>query len=332
MAEGAKAESSDMRHRANDPLPLSAKATDDRLFPGFRQSFIATQGVEVEGKMASGAVINTLVGGKGPPLLLLHGFPETHVACHKMAGKLAERFTVVMTDLRGCGDSSKPDGGPDHLDYSKPAMAADQVQVMTALGFDTFQAVGQDRGGRVLQFMMLDHPEAVQRGVVLDIAPTDLMYEQTNKVFATKYFWWFFHIQPVPVPERFIGAMTDFYLTDHLSVQSKTPGAITPVAYAAYLRCYSEPAAIHAICEDFRAGAGVDSRIPTENRKAARKLTPPLLVIWGVKGTVNELYDVVGMWQQEAASVTGHTLPCGHLIPEEQPEALLNSLDGFLKA
>ena len=320
-----------MHHDANVPLPLASKDTDTLLFPGFRQSFIPTQGTEVEGKMASGAVINTLVGGKGPPLLLLHGFPATHVVWHKVAAKLAERFTVVMTDLRGCGDSSKPDGGPDHVDYAKPAMGSDQIQVMKALGFDKFQAVGHDRGGRALQFMMLDHPEAVTRGVVLDIAPTDLMYEHTDKVFATKYFWWFFHIQKAPVPERFIGAMPDFYLDDHLSVQSKTPGAVTPVAYAAYLRAAGEPAAIRAICEDFRAGAGIDSRILTENRKTGRKLAPPLLTIWGAKGTVNELFDVVGLWKQEAADVTGHSLPCGHLIPEEDPEGLLKSLGAFLK-
>ena len=331
MSAGADAASGEMHHGATAPPPLSAREVDTLLFPGFRQSFIATQGIEVEGKMASGAVINTLVGGKGPPLLLLHGFPETHVAWHKVAGKLAERFTVVLTDLRGYGDSSKPAGGSDHVDYAMPAMGADQVQVMRALGFDTFQAVGHDRGGRALQFMMLDHPEAVTRGVVLDIAPTDLMYEQTNKVFATKYFWWFFQIQPAPVPECFIGALPDFYLNDHLAVQTKTPGAVTPTAYAAYLRCYSDPASIHAGCEDFRAGAGVDSRILTENRKTGRKLAPPLLAIWGAKGTVNDLFDVVGMWKQEAAIVSGHTLPCGHLIPEEDPDGLLRSLDAFLK-
>jgi haloacetate dehalogenase len=265
------------------------------MFPGFRQTFVRTRGVMVDGKPAEGAVINTLIGGKGPPLLLIHGHPETHVCWHKVAGKLAERFTVVLTDLRGYGDSSKPDGGEDHINYAKRALGADQVQVMQSLGFDRFQAVGHDRGGRVLQFMMLDHPEALERGGVLDIAPTDLMYAQTDKSFATRYFWWFFQIQDAPLPERFIGALPDYYVESHLEIQSKTPGAVTPEAFAAYVRTYSEPAAIHAVCEDYRAAAGIDSRLLTASRTAGQKMTPPLFAIWGEKGTVGQEFDVVGL-------------------------------------
>jgi haloacetate dehalogenase len=315
---------------ANDPLPSNAEAINRSMFPGFRQSFVRTRGVMVDGKPAEGAVINTLIGGKGPPLLLIHGHPETHVCWHKIAGKLAERFTVVLTDLRGYGDSSKPDGGDDHINYSKRAMAADQMQVMHALGFDRFQAVGHDRGGRVLQFMMLDYPQAVERGVVLDIAPTDLMYAQTDKNFATKYFWWFFQIQDAPLPERFIGALPGYYVESHLTIQSKTPGAVTPEALAAYIRTYSEPAAIHAVCEDYRAAAGIDTRLLAAARTAGQKITSPLLAIWGGKGTVGQEFDVVGLWQQEAATVSGHPLPCGHLIPEEDPDGLVASLEAFL--
>ncbi len=326
----ANAQSAVLNHNANDPLPPAAVQENQQFFPGFRQSFIKTQGVDVEGRQASGATINTLVGGKGPPLLLIHGHPETHVTWHKVTGKLAERFTVVMTDLRGYGDSSKPDGDPDHINYSKRAMGADQVQVMRSLGFDKFQAIGHDRGGRVLHFMMIDHPEAVTRAVTLDIAPTDLMYAQTTKTFATKYFWWFFQIQKAPVPERFISVLTDYYLQDHLTVQSKTPGAVTPAAYAAYLRTYKEPAAIHAVCEDYRAAAGIDCRLLEADRKAGKKVTTPLLTLWGEKGTVGELFNVIEMWKQEAADVSGRGLPCGHLIPEEDPEGLLTAIDPFL--
>ena len=331
-ANQAAAQFSDLNHGANDPLPVDAVQTDALLFPGFRQSFIKTEGVDVNGRMASAATINVLVGGKGPPLLLIHGHPETHVAWHKVAAKLAETYTVVLTDLRGYGDSSKPDGGTDHIDYSKRAMGADQVQVMKALGFERFQAVGHDRGGRVLHFMMMDYPKAVVRGAVLDIAPTDLMYEKTNKEFATKYFWWFFQIQNAPVPERFIGAMPGFYLSDHLDVQNKTPGAVTPVAFAAYLRCYSEPAAIHAVCEDYRAAAGIDSEMLEADRKAGRKVAVPIMAIWGEKGTVGQMFDLVGMWKQEADNVSGQGLPCGHLIPEEDPDGLLKALGSFLRA
>ena len=185
---------------ANDPLPSEALRVDALLSPGFHHSFVETQGVAVNCAMASGATIDVLVGGKGPPLLLLHGHPETHVAWHKVVGRLAVSFTVVLNDLRGYGNSSKPTGGPDHVNYSKRAMGADQVQVMESLGFQRFQMIGHDRGGRVLHFMMMDYPNAVERGVVLDIAPTDLMYAQTDKAFATKYFGGFSKPSPRPFP------------------------------------------------------------------------------------------------------------------------------------
>lgn len=305
------------------------EAADRLLFPGFRRTTIRTEGVLVNGTMTSGVTINTLVGGKGPPLLLIHGHPETHVAWHKVAGILAQRFTVVLTDLRGYGDSSKPDGGPDHVNYSKRAMGADQVQVMRSLGFDRFQAVGHDRGGRVLEFMMLDHPEAVTRGAMLDIAPTDGMYEKTNEEFATRYFWWFFQIQPAPLPEQMIAGNPEVYLRAHLDVQSKTPGAVLPVAFREYLRCYTSPGAIHAACEDYRAAATIDRQL----RKAAnRKITQPLKAIWGAKGAVGQLFDVVSMWGQGAENVSGEALPCGHLIEEEDPEGLIKALTPFLRA
>ncbi len=295
--------------------------TAPALFPGFQQTKTRTSGAEV----------HTLVGGSGPPLLLLHGHPETHVAWWKVAPGLAEHFTVVLTDLRGYGDSSKPDGGPNHENYSKRAMGQDQREVMQSLGFDQFQAVGHDRGGRVLHRMMLDYPQVVTRGAVLDIAPTDLMYAATNEEFATKYFWWFFHIQDAPLPERMIDSQTELYLRAHLDAQSKTPGAVTPEAFAEYLRCYDEPACVHAVCEDYRASVTIDRQHTEEDRKQGRKVTQPLLALWGGKGTVGALFDVLGLWRQEAEAVEGHALPCGHLIPEEAPDGLVTALYSFLK-
>ena len=303
-----------------DHLDAQIPATaDSRLFPGFRRRSVNT----------SGAVINTLVGGDGPPLLLLHGHPETHVAWHKVGPKLARRFTVVLTDLRGYGDSSKPEGGANHADYAKRAMGLDQVEVMRSLGFDRFQAVGHDRGGRVLHRMMLDHPDAISRGAMLDIAPTDKMYQATNEAFATKYFWWFFHIQDAPLPETMIGAVPEQYLRAHLDAQSKIPGAVTPKAFAEYLRCYRDPACIHAACEDYRASVTVDRDVLRSDN--GRKVAQPLLALWGALGTVGALFDVLGLWREEAADVQGAALPCGHLIPEEAPEALLRALDPFLR-
>jgi haloacetate dehalogenase len=287
------------------------------LFPQFRQRFIKTRG----------ATINTLVGGSGPPLLLLHGHPETHVAWHKVAPQLTGRYTVVVTDLRGYGDSSKPPGGPDHVNYSKRAMADDQVEVMSSLGFEKFMVAGHDRGGRVVARMIMDHPERVQRAALLDIAPTDKMYAQTNQEFATRYFWWFFQIQPAPLPEQMMGANPELYLRAHLDVQCKTEDAVTAEAFSEYLRCYKEPACIHAVCEDYRAGATID--IHQIKADGGRKATVPVLALWGAEGTVGQLFDVLKLWREEVQDVQGHSLPCGHLLPEEDPQGVLTAFHGY---
>ncbi|UQR67040.1 alpha/beta hydrolase [Bradyrhizobium sp. C-145] len=288
-----------------------------KLLPGFRQKRLKT----------SGAEINALVKGEGPPLLLLHGHPQTLACWHKIAPKLAERFTVVLTDLRGYGDSSKPDGGKDSIAYSKREMARDQVEVMRALGFDRFQAVGHDRGGRVLHRLMLDHPDTVSSAVLLDIAPTATMYAKVNKEFATRYMWWFFLIQPAPLPETLIGNNLEFYLQTHINKQNKTPGAIDPVALEEYRRCYTRET-LHAVCEDYRAAAGID--LIHDEADSDKRIGCPLLVLWGGKGVVGSSYDVLDTWRAKAKDVRGGSLPCGHYLPEEAPELLLEQLNAFL--
>ncbi|WP_174242053.1 alpha/beta fold hydrolase [Teichococcus oryzae] len=267
-------------------------------------------------------------GGKGPPLLLLHGHPQTHLTWGKIAPALARSFTVVAADLRGYGDSSKPEGGPGHVNYSKRAMALDQVKVMRSLSFKRFAVVGHDRGGRVAHRMALDHPEAVERIVVMDIAPTATMYAQTNKEFATRYFWWFFLIQPAPLPERMIGADPEFFLRQHIANQIKVPGSTSDAVFAEYLRCYRDPATHHAICEDYRAAASIDLDHDAED--AEKRIAAPLLALWGGRGVVGQLYDVLQTWRDKAVDVRGEAVDCGHSPQEERPENTLRLLLDFL--
>ena len=279
---------------------------------------------------ADGVNIHLAIAGEGPPVLLLHGHPQTHATWHATAPALVRAgFTVVASDLRGYGDSAKPAGGVDHVNYSKRAMAADQISVMKTLGSDRFAVVGHDRGGRVAHRMALDHPSAVRRLAVLDIAPTATMYDRTDKDFATRYFWWFFLIQPFDLPERMIGADPAFFLAKHLDGQSKTAGVPSETLRREYLRCYDDPAAIHAICEDYRAAATID--LEHDRADAEKRITAPLLALWGAKGTVGALYDVLATWREKAVGpVDGQALDCGHLVQEETPDALLAALLPFL--
>ena len=288
------------------------------MLDGFQQTRIAT----------SGAEINLRKAGQGPPLLLLHGYPQTQVMWHKIAPALAERFTVVLTDLRGYGDSAKPPGGDDHAAYSKRAMAQDQVEVMAALGFERFAVVGHDRGARVTHRMALDHPERVTKAAVLDIAPTLYMYEHADMALARAYYHWFFLIQPFDLPERLIGADPDFYLGKKIGKWSKTEGCFSAQALAEYKRCFRDPATIHATCEDYRAAAGID--LEHDRADLERKIACPLLVLWGAEGVIERTYDTLAVWRARAANVTGKALPCGHFLPEEAPEATLAELVAFL--
>ena len=295
---------------------MNPAAQTPALFPGFTAQRIQT----------SGATIHTLRGGSGPPLLLVHGYPQTHVEWHKIAGDLAKKFTVVMTDLRGYGDSSKPPDGENHANYSKRAMALDQIEVMRALGFNTFAVVGHDRGARVTWRMAVEHPTVVTRAVVIDIVPEP--YSRVTRQFATEYFHWFFLIQAAPFPETLIGNSAEFYLRSRFLRQNAAANVFTPEAVAEYLRCFKDPATIHATCEDYRAGATID--LEHNAQDGGRKVMCPLLVLWGERGSVGRLEPVMDIWREKAVNVTGKALPAGHFLPEEVPRETLAELLAFL--
>ncbi|MBD8563737.1 alpha/beta hydrolase [Oxalobacteraceae sp. CFBP 8763] len=291
------------------------------LFPHFR----ALQ-VEIDPTIT----INAIIGGSGPPLLLLHGHPQTHAIWHRVAPRLAEHFTVVACDLRGYGDSSKPQGAPDHANYSKRAMAADMVAVMQSLGFATFRVLAHDRGARVAHRLALDHPQAVERMALLDIAPTLAMYEQTSDTFARAYWHWFFLIQPPPLPERLIEADPAAYVRDVMGKRSAGLAPFDPRALAEYQRCLALPGAAHGICEDYRAAATIDLEHDRFDRDAGNRLALPLMVLWGEQGVVGRCFDPLAEWQRVAADVQGGALPCGHYIAEEAPDMLLERVLPFL--
>ena len=284
-------------------------------------------GFEVKRIKGSEADINLRIGGKGQPLLLLHGYPQTHAMWAPVAEKLAENFTVVCPDLRGYGDSSKPESGEDHSGYSKRAMANDMVQVMENLGFGRFKVAGHDRGARVTHRMMLDHEARLESAAIIDIAPTLAMYEGTDMAFAKAYYHWFFLIQPADFPERLIGGDPAFFLRSTLAAWSGTKDFYSEEAFAEYLRCFSDPSTIYATCEDYRAGASID--LEHDRADIGRKSKVPLLVLWGDRGIVGRTYDVLALWSDRVEMVEGRGLACGHFVPEEQPEATSDALIEF---
>ncbi len=291
------------------------------MFEGFTSHTVA---------VGNGIEIAALVSGDGPPLLLLHGFPQTRACWRKIAAGLSDRFTLVIPDLRGYGASSKPPGGGDHATYSKRAMAADQVALMRAFGFDRFRLAGHDRGGRVAHRLALDHPETVKRLAVLDICPTATMYAATDKDFATAYYHWFFLIQPADFPERMIANNTHHYIRETIASWCKTEGAFDEAILRHYVEAYFDPAAIHGACEDYRAAAGIDLVHDAESDAAGLKLTAPLLALWGSRGIVGKKFDVLAAWREKSESfVEGHAIDCGHFLPEEAPEATLQALLDF---
>ena len=294
---------------------------DTSLFPGF-QTHRADTG--------DGQSIHALVGGSGPPLLLLHGHPQTHAIWHRVAPVLAAHRTLVLADLRGYGASSKPPGDADHGNYSKRTMARDMLRLMQSLGHARFDVLAHDRGARVAHRLAADHADAVQRLALLDIAPTLAMYEQTNEAFARAYWHWFFLIQPAPLPERLIEADPAAYLHDTMGRRSAGLSPFDPRAWAAYEAGLRQPGAAHGMCEDYRAAAGIDLEHDRSDRAAGRRLAQPLLVLWGANGVIQRCFEPLEEWRRVAADVRGGPLPCGHYIAEEAPEALLAQVLPFL--
>lgn len=294
------------------------------MFEGFTLSMIDT----------GEAVIRVRHGGSGPPLLLLHGHPQTHVMWHKIAPRLARDFTVVAADLRGYGDSSKPPTTADHAPYSKRAMARDQVEVMRQLGFEHFFVAGHDRGGRCAYRLALDHPERVRRLAVLDIIPTGEAFRRADMNFGLGFWHWFFLAQPYDLPERLIGANPDnFYFRyrrDHASQQGQHD-YFDPDALADYLRCVRDPETIHAMCEDYRAGATIDFALDEADR-GTKRIACPVLALWSRRAELATWYDVLAIWRDWADDVQGSSLDCGHYLAEEAPEETYAQLYDFFTA
>jgi len=289
------------------------------VFEGFTQT-------QIDG---AGARINLRHGGSGPPLLLLHGNPLTHVMWHKIAHQLAQHYTVVATDLRGYGDSSKPDGGPDHSGYSFRAMANDQVEVMKKLGFDSFFVAGHDRGGRAAHRMAIDHPGKVQRVAFLDIVPTHHALSHITKTWAVDAYHWFFMAQPYDYPEKMLVAYgLERYIRKKLDKKGVGLGGFTPEALAEYIRCCT-PENIHAVCEDYRAAVGID--LVHDEADLTRKIEMPMLVLWGERSHVNRSFKPIEAWKERAADVRGKMLPCGHYPAEQVPDETCKELLEFFK-
>jgi len=247
-----------------------------------------------------------------------------------VAPRLADEFTVVATDLRGYGDSEKPPGGKDHSGYSFRAMAHDQVEVMAALGFDRFCAAGHDRGARVLHRMCLDHPDTVERAAILDIIPQHHLFNNVSKAWATSSYHWFFMIQPEPMPERLMSADPDFYITKKLAKSAKGLSFFGPEALEEYKRCFRNPATVHAMCEDYRATAGIDFDMDTKDFAAGKKIACPALILWGATGAVGRNHKPAEIWKDYATDIRGaKALPCGHYLSEEAPEETYAELRAF---
>jgi haloacetate dehalogenase len=299
---------------SRNPAAQAAEATADKgpgdakLLPGFK----------VERVKTSGAELHTVIGGSGPPLLLIHGAPLTHLSWYRVAPELAKKYTVIAPDLRGYGDSSKPADGENHVNYSKRAMAQDKVELMRHFGFDRFAVVGHDRGGRVAHRLALDHPQAVTKLSVIDIVPTHYLYTHVTKAFVDAYFHWFLYIRPAPFPEDILNR----------DIAGNFGRAGTPELREEYLRVYRDPANVHGMCEDYRASAGIDMQY--DEADLTKKIACPLHVLWATDGAMGRMYDVLGIWKERGTQVTGAGLTGGHNLQEANPTGVLAQLQPFL--
>ena len=291
------------------------------MFEGFTERRITT----------SGAEIHAVVGGDGPPLALLHGYPQTHVMWHRVAPRLAEAFTVVAPDLRGYGRSSKPPGGDGSANYAKRAMARDIVEVMAALGHDRFLLAGHDRGGRVAYRLALDHPDRVQGLATLDIMPTLEQFERMDRRGALGAFHWFLLAQPSPLPERLLGGDPVSFLHDLLSRWSGAESPFAPEAMADYERSFRDPETVRATCDDYRAGATIDCDLDAADRDAGRRIACPMLALWGDRGG-DRRAAMMEVWGRWATDLRGAAIPCGHFLPEEAPAETAAALLDFFRA
>jgi haloacetate dehalogenase len=285
-----------------------ASAGEARFFPGFKPFKVQTTGAEING----------VIGGSGPPILLLHGAPQSHITWRHVAPKLAATRTVIVPDLRGYGDSSKPPDGENHVNYSKRAMAQDQIDVMKQFGYTRFPVIGQDRGGRVTHRLLLDHPDAVSHAAVLDIVPTRYLYTHFTIEFAQAYPHWFSYLRQAPAPENELKAANDAALARATTDVQKE-----------YLRSMTDMATIHAMCEDYRASASIDLKWDELDEK--KKIGVPLRVLWAEKGAMGRLYDVLGIWKNYGTKVTGRALPGGHNLQEDVPDLVLEEIQTLIK-
>ena len=289
------------------------------MFDGFKSAKIKSNKIN----------INYKIGGKGYPILMLHGYPQTHIMWRKVTPILSQDYTVICSDLRGYGDSDKPSSDIVHKNYSKKEMAKDQAELMELLGFNKYVVVGHDRGARVAHRMGLDYQDKISKMVLMDIVPTNHVFNTANMTLATRYYHWFFLIQKPPFPEKLIGKDPEFYLRSKLSMWGLNEQYMSEDAVTEYLRCFSNPDTIRASCEDYRAGATID--MEDHNKDYDKKIECPLLILWGKKGTVEELYDPIEVWKKWAKNVQGFSLDCGHFIPEERPEETVDYIKNFIR-